>query len=162
MDQNNPIRTNENSLSLKGRLIKMRDRTIHATNFRKVLELFNEGRKKDASDLLKIIQEEYLELYAENKALKKQITEVAEVLDLAECMDFDGQKYWINEDNVKSGPYCQVCYDTEGILVRLQECKNSWECFACKNIFVKMPLGVEQKKIRLQKNREPLKLFVNK
>lgn len=141
----------------------MKRRTIHATNFRKVLELFKAGREKDASDLLKIIQEEFLELYAENNLLKKQVNEVAEVLDLAECMDFDGQKYWIDDDSVKNGPYCQVCYDTEGILVRLQEREKFWECFACKNIFVKVPLENETRIEKVKsKKKEPLKLFVNK
>ncbi|WP_027179528.1 hypothetical protein [Maridesulfovibrio bastinii] len=141
----------------------MKSKTIHGTNFRKVLELFNEGRDKEAADLLKIIQEEFLELYTENNLLKKQVNEVAEVLDLAECMDFDGQKYWIDDDSVKNGPYCQVCYDTEGILVRLQERDKYWECFACKNIFVKLSADNDQKvAANLKKKKEPLKLFVTK
>lgn len=141
----------------------MKSRTIHATNFRKVLELFNEGRNKDASELLKVIQEDYLDLYTENKELKRQISEVAAVLDLAECMEFDGQKYWIDEETEKSGPYCQMCYDTDGILVRLQEREKCWECFSCKNIFVKLPADRGGRTRRIQrKAKEPLQLFVNK
>ncbi len=40
-------------------------------------------------------------MYEENKELRSQVKEVAEILDLAECMEFDGQKYWIDEDNEK-------------------------------------------------------------
>ncbi|SME94335.1 hypothetical protein [Desulfovibrio gilichinskyi] len=141
----------------------MRKKSIHATNFRKVLELFRDDRSEEAIHLLKIIQEDYLELYSENKELRSQIKEVANILDLAECMDFDGQKYWIKEDSDITGPYCQVCYDKEGTLIRLQEREKHWECYCCKNLFAKIPKGItEEKEAPATKFKPPLKLFSSK
>ncbi|MBI9111431.1 hypothetical protein [Maridesulfovibrio ferrireducens] len=138
----------------------MRNKTIHATNFRKVLELFREERNEEAINLLKIIQEDYLDLYSENKELRSQIKEVSDILDLAECMDFDGQKYWIKEDSDVTGPYCQVCYDQEGVLIRLQERDKHWECYSCENLFAKIPKGVTDKNQKpKRKTKPPLKLF---
>jgi hypothetical protein len=141
----------------------MKKRSIHATNFRKILELFRDNRSEEAKHLLKIIQEDYLELYSENKELRSQIKEVANILDLAECMEFDGQKYWIKEDSDTTGPYCQVCYDKEGILIRLQEKDKHWECYCCKNLFAKIPKGVtDAKESSTTKSKPPLKLFSSK
>ncbi|WP_031484090.1 hypothetical protein [Maridesulfovibrio frigidus] len=138
----------------------MKNNSIHATNFRKVLELFRDNRAQDAAKLLKVIQEDYLELYSENKELRSQIKEVADILDLAECMDFDGQKYWINDDSEVTGPYCQVCYDKEGVLIRLQERDKHWECYSCENLFAKIPKAVTPKRSAPKKKvKPPLKLF---
>lgn len=138
----------------------MKKRNLHAANFRRVLELFHENKDADATKLLKIIQEDYLELYNENKELRSQIKEVADILDLAECMEFDGQKYWIDEDSEKTGPYCQVCYDRDGVLIRLQERSKHWECYSCQNLFVKMPTGNVIHKSRPKKeSKPPLRLF---
>ncbi|WP_320175538.1 hypothetical protein [Maridesulfovibrio sp.] len=134
----------------------MSKKNLHATNFRKVLELFNDGHDREAESLLRIIQEDYLNMYEENKELRSQIKEVAEILDLAECMEFDGQKYWIDEDNEKTGPYCQVCYDRDGVLIRLQERSKHWECYSCQNLFVKMPTGNFIHKSRPKKESKPL------
>ncbi len=133
----------------------MKKRNLHAANFRRVLELFRENNDVEATKLLKIIQEDYLELYNENKELRLQLKEVADILDLAECMEFDGQKYWIDEDSEKTGPYCQVCYDRDGVLIRLQERTKHWECYSCQNLFVKMPTGNVIHKSRPKKESKP-------
>ena len=82
----------------------------------------------------------YTKLYDE--ALKLQLTEVANVLDLADKVQFDGQKYWLMEENEKKGPFCQVCYDRDGLLVHLQEHDNHWECQSCHGLYM-IPRGAD-------------------
>ncbi|MBN2141568.1 MAG: hypothetical protein PHV85_02420 [Desulfovibrionaceae bacterium] len=109
---------------------------INATGFKRVFELARAGRIEEAKNLLRGLQNEFLAVYEENEVLKNQLAEVAKVLDLAENMDFDGQKYWIKDGLAKKGPFCQLCYDRDGLLVHLQEHKNHWECCACKSLYM--------------------------
>ncbi len=109
---------------------------FHATGFKRTLDLFKNGRFEEGEILLKTLQDEYLAVCEENEALKSQLNEVAEVLDLAERVEYDGQKYWLNEDGTRKGPFCQLCYDRDGILVHLQSHGTHWECQSCNSIFM--------------------------
>jgi hypothetical protein len=99
----------------------MSKKLLHVTGFGRVHQLICENRANEARELLKALQHEYIGLVEENEALKNQIIEVAEVLDMAECMEFDGQKYWLTDELRHKGPYCQLCYDRDGLLMRLQK-----------------------------------------
>lgn len=109
---------------------------FQATGFKRALSLCKEGKFDEAEAVLKSLQDEFLAMCEENEALKSQLTEVADVLDLAEKVQFDGQKYWLVEDEQKKGPFCQVCYDRDGLLVHLQEKENHWECQNCQGLYM--------------------------
>lgn len=109
---------------------------INATGYKRVFDLVGKGRISEAKVLLKSLQDEYLAVYEENEILKKQLAEVAEVLDLSEDIEFDGQKYWIREGSKKKGPFCQLCYDRDGMLVHLQEHGSHWQCCNCGNSYM--------------------------
>ncbi|MGE4504305.1 MAG: hypothetical protein AB7D51_03080 [Desulfovibrionaceae bacterium] len=115
------------------------DTFTHLSGFKKVLELMRTGREEEATALQKSLQDEFLTLYDENETLKRQLTEVADVLDLSECMTFDGHKYWIEEDGKREGPFCQVCYDRGASLIRLTEHDRPYQCRQCTNIYMKPP-----------------------
>lgn len=114
------------------------EKLLHATCFKRVLELAEAGEWDDAREFLRDLQDEYLALCEENEALKRQLCEVADTLDLAEDMRFDGQKYWIESEGRREGPYCQLCYDRDGQLVRLQEQPRHWQCKCCGNLYLKL------------------------
>jgi len=107
-----------------------------ATGFKRALILCKEGKYSEAEAILKSLQDEFLAVCEENEALKAQLTEVADVLDLAEKVQFDGQKYWLVEENEKKGPFCQVCYDRDGLLVHLQAHGKHWECQNCRGLYM--------------------------
>ena len=109
---------------------------FQATSFKRALTLCKAGKFDEAEAILKSLQDEFLAVCEENEALKSQLTEVADVLDLAEKVQFDGQKYWLVEDDQKKGPFCQVCYDRDGLLVHLQEKENHWECQNCRGLYM--------------------------
>ncbi|BCS87666.1 hypothetical protein [Pseudodesulfovibrio sediminis] len=109
---------------------------FQATGFKRAFDLFEEGKLDEAKALLKSLQEEFLAVCEENEALKSQISEVAEVLDLAEKIQFDGQKYWLIDDGERKGPFCQVCYDRDGLLVHLHQHENHWECQSCHGLYM--------------------------
>ncbi|MEZ7196360.1 hypothetical protein [Pseudodesulfovibrio karagichevae] len=127
-----------------------------ATGFKRALDLFEAGRFDEGKALLKSLQDEFLAVCDENQALKQQLAEVAEVLDLAEKVQFDGQKYWLEEDGERKGPFCQVCYDRDGLLVHLHQRENHWECQSCQGLYM-LPREAEkspQKKPRMRTAQE--------
>jgi hypothetical protein len=127
-----------------------------ATGFKRALDLFEAGRFDEGRALLKSLQDEFLAVCDENQALKQQLAEVAEVLDLAEKVQFDGQKYWLEEDGERKGPFCQVCYDRDGLLVHLHKHENHWECRSCHGLYM-LPSESEkspQKKPRMRSTLE--------
>lgn len=111
---------------------------FQATSFKRTLTLCKEGKFKEAEALQKSLQDEFLAVCEENEALKLQLTEVADVLDLADKVQFDGQKYWLaeDEDGEKKGPFCQVCYDRDGLLVHLQQHDKHWQCQSCNGLYM--------------------------
>lgn len=109
---------------------------FQATGFKRTLDLFQAGRIEEGTILLKSLQDEFLVVCEENEVLKKQLNEVAEVLDLAERVEYDGQKYWLAEEENRKGPFCQLCYDRDGLLVHLQSHGNHWECQSCNSIYM--------------------------
>lgn len=109
---------------------------FQATGFKRALTLCKEGKFNEAEALLKSLQDEFVAISEENETLKLQLTEVADVLDLADKVQFDGQKYWLLDEDEKKGPFCQVCYDRDGLLVHLQEHDNHWECQNCNGLYM--------------------------
>jgi len=109
---------------------------FQATGFKRVLDLCKQGKIDEAAVLLKSLQDEFLAVCEENEALKEQLSEVADILDLAEKIQFDGQKYWLTDEGERKGPFCQVCYDRDGLLVHLHEHENHWECQSCHGLYM--------------------------
>lgn len=109
---------------------------FQATGFKRALDLLEAGRVDEGKALLKSLQDEFLAVCEENEALKQQLSEVAEVLDLAAKVQFDGQKYWLNDEGERRGPFCQVCYDRDGLLVHLHRHENHWECQSCHGLYM--------------------------
>ncbi|MGE4293689.1 MAG: hypothetical protein AB7E32_15940 [Desulfovibrio sp.] len=139
---------------------------LHATCFKKALDLAKAGHWEEARETLRDLQDAYLALCEENQALKQQLCEVADTLDLAGNMRFDGQKYWLKSEDRQEGPYCQLCYDRDGNLVRLQQQERHWQCKSCGNLYLKLDAPKTSNKqpresslpTRLLKN--PIPLFV--
>lgn len=113
----------------------MLNRMLKATAFKKAFDRLAAGELEQGRALLEDLQAEYVALCDENKALKRQLIEVAEVVDLAEALEFDGRTYWLVEDMRRKGPFCQLCYDKDGLLIRLQEKDAGWRCLSCDSSY---------------------------
>lgn len=76
------------------------------------------------------IKDALLESENEKKELKAKLT-------LQAKLQFEMPYYWtIEEDGKKDGPFCQLCYDKEKKLIRLQYLKNgTWRCLSCTQTF---------------------------
>jgi len=66
----------------------------------------------------------------------EKIKELTKALEIKGKLRYEPPYYWLDEANSKEGPYCQLCYDKERKLIRLQGVSTGrWECHACKNYY---------------------------
>jgi hypothetical protein len=69
-----------------------------------------------------------------------QIAQLKEQLSVKQELQFEPPYYWLSNGATKEGPFCQVCYDKNQELIRLQGGGKAyrlgyWECKACKNSY---------------------------
>lgn len=126
--------------------------------FKQVNDLFLQGKEESAKMILQDLQEKYIETCDENTLLKTQLQEYEDILYLAKNLEYDGNSYWLKTGTIKQGPFCQRCFDKDGLLIRLNEQGSKWRCLTC---------GVEYKRAPEtpleQKQQEPTgKVISNK
>ncbi len=112
------------------------------TLFTAITELIKKGANLEAEQKLVELREAVLELQTENLELREKINELEQQLSIRESLIYEGVCYWkVSRDGERDGPYCQVCYDSEANLIRLQKQYESlsrnyfYECLKCGNNF---------------------------
>jgi BMFP domain-containing protein YqiC len=87
-------------------------------------------------DALFYIREELIKVQDENQNLKAKIKNLEDKLQIKEKLTYEKSYYWLDDKGLRSGPFCQRCYDVSGNLVHLQGGKNDvWQCYECKAPF---------------------------
>lgn len=88
------------------------------------------GALADVRTQMSDIKEALIESENEKKELKAKLA-------LQAKLEFEMPYYWtIEEDGKKDGPFCQLCYDKEKKLIRLQNKENGeWHCLSCQSYF---------------------------
>ena len=106
-----------------------------------VYDLLKKGSDLETQEQLMKLREEAFEIQAENVSLKEQIQELEAARNLAAQLEFDGRVYWRIEGDIKQGPFCQQCFDSEGKLIRVQKKGGAdwgghwFDCHTCKSRF---------------------------
>jgi len=101
------------------------------------------------------LREAAIELQDENYELKQKIKELEAELATKQEVVWEKPSYWLIKDKVKDGPFCQICYDVDNKLVRLQGGKNDfWKCNSCKSsyrgpTYVKPDLRIPNRRDRI-------------
>lgn len=79
------------------------------------------------------LEDRILILEEENRELKKQ-------LEIKGKIKYEAPYYWLLDGEERDGPYCQVCYDKDGKLIRLQDYgSGDWHCYSCGHTFFNKP-----------------------
>jgi hypothetical protein len=94
------------------------------------------ARKADNIQVMKQLldaQKELLDLFDENRKLKERIRELEVREDVSRNLRYDGERYWLTRDGAEDGPYCSVCFDHDGKLIRLTNgaTRGSYWCGVC-------------------------------
>lgn len=103
--------------------------------FKQVYDLFMKGREAEAREELAELQGRYVALCDENTTLKMQLQEYEDILYLARNLVYDGSFYWLITGSIRQGPFCPVCYDREGLLMRLSGEPPERFCTGCREVF---------------------------
>ena len=110
-----------------------------------IVDLIKKGATVEAQEKIMELRESALELQEENIALKAKIKELENALDVIQHLEYTGHVYWRWLENEagdyldKDGPFCQVCNDTNNMLVRLYDSADGWwKCKHCKNTYLKV------------------------
>ncbi len=115
--------------------------------FKQVHDLYEQGRTENARLILRELQEKYIETCDENAMLKTQVQEYEDVLYLAKNLEYDGFSYWLKTGTIKQGPFCQQCFDKDGLLIRLHEHSDSWKCLTCGAVYERTKDVEEEEKV---------------
>lgn len=63
-------------------------------------------------DVMELVEKNH-ELAEDNRALKEQLKNKEQLVH-------DGERYWMNRDGKREGPFCSTCWDIDGKLVRMR------------------------------------------
>jgi len=103
-----------------------------------IIDLIKMGSTTEALEEIIQLRDQTIAIQDENIALKTKNRKLDELLKIRSKLMWEKPYYWLVENDVKNGPYCQLCYDKEKQLIRLQEMTNAqgmWECFHCKSVY---------------------------
>jgi len=105
--------------------------------YKDIVELIKKGSTIEAQEKIMELREAAIELQDENQALKDKIGLLEKKLEIKAKLVWDNPYYWLVDDQEKDGPYCQLCYDKDEKLIRLQELKarGAWQCHSCGKVF---------------------------
>jgi hypothetical protein len=101
-----------------------------------IFELIKKGATLEAQEKIMELREMCITLQEENHNLRRRITELENILSISKRLMWEAPYYWVKSGEAKEGPFCQVCYDKEKRLIRLQNHgKGAWSCYSCKNSY---------------------------
>ena len=60
------------------------------------------------------------------------IRQLQKELEIKGKIKYEAPYYWLDNEGAKDGPYCQKCYDSDKMLIRLQNIdRGIWDCHKC-------------------------------
>ncbi|SBV90847.1 hypothetical protein KL86DPRO_10098 [uncultured delta proteobacterium] len=112
--------------------------------FKEIHDLYTSGQTEDARHQLSELQARYVNLCDENAVLRKQIQGYEDILYLSRSLIFDGIFFWLVTGSIKQGPFCPVCYNRDGLLLRLTDDGASRHCLTCGSRFKRTQTPAEK------------------
>ena len=89
--------------------------------YKEIVDLIKKGATIEAQEQIMALREAALDLQEENVELRERVKELEKsVRQRGKTVFYDGV-YWVEESDGRDGPYCQHCFDVEGLLVRLHK-----------------------------------------
>jgi hypothetical protein len=104
--------------------------------YQDIVELIKKGATLEAQEKIMELREAAIELQEENQKLRAQIQDLEKQLTVKAQVEYEKPYYWSTQGEKKDGPYCQVCYDKDQKLIRLQDRNRGvWHCHSCGKTF---------------------------
>ena len=114
-------------------------------NINDIKELIKKGCTIEAEEKIMELRRTLLSLKEENISLSEENKKLRTQKDISDKIVWRQPSYYLRDKESKreEGPYCQVCYDNDGKLIRLQSIGNnlalkmapSHICLKCKSTY---------------------------
>jgi hypothetical protein len=105
-------------------------------NAKDIAELIKKMGNMELYEKIVGLQGQIFSLREENLKQKEQINNLKDQICTKQKVSYEAPYYWIiGKNGQKDGPFCQKCYDTDKVLVRLQDLKRgTWKCLSCESL----------------------------
>jgi hypothetical protein len=110
------------------------------SRFKEINELFAAGRTDEARHLLMEQQSQCIALQDEINMLRARVQTFEDILHIAQNLSREGDFYWLTTNDVRQGPFCLRCYESEGGLIRLERRRADLACPCCSATYPLPPL----------------------
>lgn len=103
--------------------------------FKTINDLFASGQHDKARHLLMEVQSRCIALRDEVSMLKIRLKTLEDTAFLAENLHLTDGFYWLTANDVRQGPFCPRCYESEGGLIRLERSQKGLHCPYCHAVY---------------------------
>ena len=105
-------------------------------SYKDIVDLIKKGSTLEAQEKIVELREAAIELQEEVLKLREQVQALEKRLATTSKLEFERPYYWLVEGDRRDGPFCQLCQDKAGQLIRLQDGKDGiWRCKSCGHAF---------------------------
>ena len=109
--------------------------------FSTAIDLIKKGSQIEAQAQIQKLQEQYLELHAENLELKQELLDIKGKQQLEDNMIFEEPYFYLVDGDSKEGPFCPKCWQKDEKKCRVVKTPESYsfsaECQVCGQGFGK-------------------------
>lgn len=104
--------------------------------YKDIVDLIKKGSTLEAQEKIMELRETAVQRQDENYELREKIKALQDKLEIKGNLVWEKPYYWLKNGVNKEGPYCQLCWDKETKLIRLQDGVNGvWNCHSCESYF---------------------------
>lgn len=94
--------------------------------------------KLQLADLISALADAKIEIANIREVISEkdmEINKLNDKLEIHENIVWKKPYYFITSNDTQDGPYCQKCYDSKKLLMRLQGEDGWWQCHECKSTY---------------------------
>ena len=79
-----------------------------------------EAKNLELYERMLAVYGDVMELVEKNRELYEENLLLREKFSTKEKLSFDSERYWLNKEGQKDGPFCSTCWDIDSKLVRMR------------------------------------------
>jgi len=83
-------------------------------------DAIREAKNLELYERMLAVYGDVMELVEKNRELYEANQQLREKFLTKENLSFDGERYWLNREGQKDGPFCSTCWDIDSKLVRMR------------------------------------------
>ncbi len=103
-------------------------------SYKEIISLMKKGLTLEAQEKIIELREIALQFQQENIEKKEEVNKLLKLMEIEKSISWEKPFYYTLKEKIKEGPFCQLCYDKNKNLIRLQNPeKGCFRCLACDN-----------------------------